>query len=98
MGKTAFSRRTLFQAGSLALAADLTGTAQAAQQKSAAAASQPDLPVLNRFPHMVQEYYVRRLRQIPRPSLSSRADAEAYVRTVRDKARECFGPEPARTP
>jgi cephalosporin-C deacetylase-like acetyl esterase len=62
------------------------------------------LESLNRFPRMVQEYFVEQVRQAERRSLAAKmrlrtkADAEAYVKTVRGKIRECFGPEPERTP
>jgi hypothetical protein len=58
----------------------------------------------NRYPHMVQEYYVRRLREIGAQrkeriaALTTRSQAEAYVRRVRAAVRRCFGPLPARTP
>ena len=59
---------------------------------------------LNRFPRMVQEYFVQQVRQAEQRSLAvkrglkTKADAEAYVRSTRAKIRECFGPEPERTP
>jgi hypothetical protein len=59
---------------------------------------------LNRFPRMVQEYFVARVRAAEqaglqaRAALQTRADAEAYVELVRKKIRLCFGPLPARTP
>ena len=62
------------------------------------------LPPLNRFPRMVQEYFVDRAREIERKSLAAKAalktkaDAEKYVRDVQEKIRQCFGPEPERTP
>ncbi|MBV9121958.1 MAG: hypothetical protein JO112_01200, partial [Planctomycetes bacterium] len=62
------------------------------------------LPALNRFPRMVQEYFVGQVRQAEqqgnalRAALRTKAEAEAYVRLVRDKIRRCFGPEPERTP
>ena len=62
------------------------------------------LPPFNRFPRMVHEYFVDRVREIERASLEkkaalkTKADAEAYVRWVQEKARECFGPFPERTP
>ncbi len=59
---------------------------------------------LNRFPRMVQEYFVTRVRQAERAGLEAlsalrtKADAESYVLSVRARIRRCFGPEPARTP
>lgn len=63
-----------------------------------------DIEPLNRFPRMVQEYFVEKVRQLEknaekkRSSLRSREDAEAYVREVRDKIQQCFGPWPEKTP
>ncbi|HRJ07020.1 MAG TPA: acetylxylan esterase [Prosthecobacter sp.] len=62
------------------------------------------LPPLNRFPHMVQEWMVGQVRAAEergnarRAALKTRGDAEAYVQSVRERIRECFGPEPERTP
>ncbi|MCP4454468.1 MAG: prolyl oligopeptidase family serine peptidase, partial [Planctomycetes bacterium] len=59
---------------------------------------------LNRYPQMVQEYFVSQLGRIERnanqrrDALTSRDDAEAYVKDVRDKIQQCFGPWPASTP
>jgi dienelactone hydrolase/pimeloyl-ACP methyl ester carboxylesterase len=59
---------------------------------------------LNRFPRMVQEYFVDQARQVDRrvdqryAALASRQDAEAYVRDVQEKIQQCFGPWPERTP
>ncbi len=59
---------------------------------------------INRFPRMVQEYYVARLGEIEtastakRMGLSTKADAEAYVHDVQDKIQRCFGPWPEKTP
>jgi dienelactone hydrolase len=59
---------------------------------------------LNRFPRMVHEFFVEQVRQAERrklramAALRTKADAEAYVETVREKIRQCFGPEPERTP
>ena len=68
------------------------------------ATRQKTLPPLNRFSHMVQEYFVSQVRQIERQSLAlqealkTKEDAEKYVKSVQEKIRECFGPEPKRTP
>jgi dienelactone hydrolase len=76
---------------------------QTALPLSAAPATDP-LPSLNRFPRMVQEYFVERVRAAQtagnqaRAALRTRAEAEAYVRQVRDKVRLCFGPFPEKTP
>lgn len=59
---------------------------------------------LDRFPRMVQEYYVHLVREADRRNvaayrnLKTKADAEKYVASVRDRIRTSFGPEPERTP
>jgi len=62
------------------------------------------LKPLNRFPRMVQEWFVAQVRQIEaradgvRAALKTQSDAEAYVREVRAKIRRSFGPECEKTP
>jgi len=62
------------------------------------------LAPLNRFPRMVQEYFVRQVRRIEaagnraRSALKTKEDAEAYVHRVREKIQLCFGPWPEKTP
>ncbi|MFC1596389.1 alpha/beta hydrolase family protein [Planctomycetota bacterium] len=63
-----------------------------------------ELAPLNRFPRMVQRYFVDRVRRAEEASLKvkaglkTKADAEAYVRSIREKIQESFGPFPAKTP
>ena len=65
-----------------------------------------DAPIFNeyRYGHMLQEYYVRRLRRIWRRRADLRAAIETpeQVMTLRDdvrrKLKACYGPWPARTP
>ena len=95
-----FSRRGLMQlAGSAAVGLPwvvpgLSGTASAAEE----------LEPLNRFPRMVHEYFVEQVRRAERrklqamSKLKTKADAEKHVESVRKRIRECFGPEPERTP
>ena len=53
---------------------------------------------------MVQEYFVGRVRRAEqaglkqKQALKTKADAERYIASVRDKARRCFGPMPEKTP
>ncbi len=60
--------------------------------------------VTNRYPHMVHEYYVARIRRILEQrrsridQLRTRSDAEAYVRKTRRAVRRCFPAMPKRTP
>ena len=83
------------------LAEKSAGVASAAEPKAAPAA---ELAPLNRFPRMVQEYFVGRVRELEaaaekrRASLRTREDAEGYVREVRAKIQQCFGPWPEKTP
>ncbi len=59
---------------------------------------------LNRFPRMVQEYFVARVREAVEPgqrrmaALTDRREAEAYAAEVKAKIRRCFGAFPARGP
>jgi dienelactone hydrolase len=99
------SRRQLLHAlsiGSVGAAFDWNIPAAAAQATSAVAA--PTFAPQNRFPRMVQEYFVarenalhgKRLERLA--ALTTKADAEAYVRDVRARIRESFGPFPEKTP
>lgn len=55
---------------------------------------------LNRFPRMVQEYYVARMRAFEKRTLerknalASKADAEAYVKDVQARIAKAFAPLP----
>ncbi|MFB3890458.1 MAG: alpha/beta hydrolase family protein [Phycisphaerae bacterium] len=61
-------------------------------------------PTANRYPQMVQEYYVNRFRQVHedrlrrRAKLRTRKDVLKLQADLRAKVRECFGPMPERTP
>lgn len=76
----------------------------AQESKSAGESARKDLPPLNRFSRMVQEYFVARVKEAEEAALKAKAalktkeDAEAYVVTVREKIRQSFGPNPERTP
>jgi len=71
-----------------------------------AAGSQDDtrLEPLNRFPRMVQRYFVDRVRRAEaaglkaKAELKTKADAEAYVRSVQERIRTSFAPFPEKTP
>lgn len=75
-------------------------------QEPKGTAEQPrrDLPPLNRFSRMVQEYFVARVKEAEDAALKAKAalktkeDVEAYVAAVREKIRQSFGPNPERTP
>lgn len=83
--------------------AGLRGHLAAGASAGSGALSKPLQP-LNRFPRMVQEYFVGRLRDVEaanhraKAGLKTRADAEAHVAAVREKIRASFGPFPEKTP
>jgi cephalosporin-C deacetylase-like acetyl esterase len=70
---------------------------------SGAAQDSRDLSPLNRFPTMMQEYFVSRARQLQvrrterLRGIDSREDAQAYVDHVREAIRESFGQLPDKT-
>jgi len=73
--------------------------------RAGAAKSDGDsLTPLNRFPRMVQEYFVDQVRQVDRrvdqryAALTSRQEAEACIHEVQEKIQRCFGPWPEKTP
>lgn len=95
----ALSRRQWFQAaGSGALAWSVPDLTFARQKQPA-----PALTPLNRFPRMVQEFYVEQVRRAEasgikaRLALKTKADAEKYVGGVRETIASCFGPFPEKT-
>jgi dienelactone hydrolase len=102
---TNMSRRRMLQALSVGgVGAALAGPFPTyAMQAGRAAAPSPLVP-LNRFPRMVQEFFVARENEVHQQrlkrlaELTTRADAEAYVQTVRGKIRQSFGPYPEKTP
>jgi len=71
---------------------------------SSAAGQERDLKPLNRFPRMVQEYFVDQVRQVEaeadarRAALATRRDAQAYVQSVRERIQQSFGPWPEKKP
>jgi dienelactone hydrolase len=98
------SRRRIIQTLSLGSAGlALTGALPAeAMQAPPTTGTAPTR--LNRFPRMVQEFFVARENDVHRQRLArlaglhSKDDAEAYVREVRAKIRQSFGPYPEKTP
>lgn len=101
------SRRDLFRVAGIS-ALTLSAQPQIYATSETQAATEVAQPValspLNRFPRMVQEYFVARVRDSEqktlqiKAALNSSAAATRYVREVRQKIRACFGPLPARTP
>jgi hypothetical protein len=78
----------------------VASAAEVVVKKEAAVA----LPALNRFPRMMQDWLVTEVRAAEargnekREALKTKADAEAYVKSVQERIRECFGPMPEKTP
>lgn len=100
------SRRRFLQSTALGLsvwplAGALFSGARAAEQTAAAPSA---LAPLNRFPRMMQDWLVDQVRAVEarghnaRAALKTKADAEAYVQSVRARIRESFGPLPEKTP
>ncbi|WP_439620710.1 alpha/beta hydrolase family protein [Gemmata sp.] len=100
MPTTPTRRQWLAAAAASPLALQLPPPAIARQAPPAPAALAP----LNRFPRVVQESYVEQVRAAEkkgadlRAALKTKADAEGYVRGVREKIAKCFGPFPEKTP
>lgn len=61
------------------------------------------LDTLNRFPRMMQNWLVTEVRaaeargNVKRAKLNTKADAEAYVKSVQERIRVSFGPLPEKT-
>ncbi len=72
--------------------------------QASSSSSSDSLTPLNRFPRMVQEYFVKSLHRVEqqanqrRAALKTQADAEIYVKDVREKIQQSFGPWPEKTP
>jgi hypothetical protein len=101
------SRRGLFKlagltAAGFSLGEKSPGVAEVAEAKAGGMVA--GLAPLNRFPRMVQEYFVAQVRAVEqlgearRAGLHTKEDAENYVREVRAKIQQCFGPWPEKTP
>jgi cephalosporin-C deacetylase-like acetyl esterase len=108
------TRRDLLRSGGLGLIGvsalgPVSPSLSAAEEKSAAkkkapAAPPAELVPLNRFPRLMQDYFLKRVVENERAAearvagLRSRADAEEYVRDISAKVRRCFGPLPEKGP
>ena len=101
-------RRGFLQGFGSAFLAYPLGQIGLAGQSFAAEAAKPvsdaALLPLNRFPRMMQEWLVDQVRAAEqrgnerRAALKTKADAEAYVKDVRERIMQCFGPFPEKTP
>ena len=80
------------------------GTSSLTAQTTSSTAASSAIPALNRFPRMMQNWLVDEVRAAEtrgnarRDALTTKADAEAYVKSVQERIRECFGPLPEKTP
>jgi len=107
------TRRTLLQQaglgliGASALAAPpvlFAATAKSSAAKKAAPQATEELVPLNRFPRMMQDYFGRRMvdqekkAEAELAGIRTRSAAEAHVREITKKVRQCFGPLPEKTP
>ena len=108
------SRRDLLQKAGLGLlgASALTHVVpplrasdeKASTKKKAGATSTTEWVPLNRFPRMMHDYFMPRLREREQAAeakvaaLRNYADAEAYVNETTTKVKQCFGPLPEKTP
>jgi dienelactone hydrolase len=94
------SRRTLLRWAAMSSVAGASPAAWAQEAKTA----RGELAPLNRFSRMVQEWFVDQVRAAEEKikqrlaGLKTKEDAEAYVRSVQERVRQSFGPEPERTP
>lgn len=103
--RATFSRRQAIRtAGLAALGLTALDWLTVSDVFAAAASGKTELEPLNRFPRMVQEYFVQRVRKAEaeankvRAQLKTKADAEAYVKSVQERIDRCFGPWPEKTP
>ena len=103
--RSSVSRRRMFQIVGLdVLGLTLADWMLGSELRASAPSQPPAIEALNRFPRMVQQYFVRRVRQAEQAgvqrmaALKTKADAENYVREVREKIRQSFGPFPEKTP
>ena len=98
-------RRQMLQTlGVQALGLALADRLLTSEVRAAGAPDETRIEPLNRFPRMVQRYFVDRVRRAEaaglkaKAELKTKADAEAYVRSVQEKVRACFAPFPEKTP
>ena len=97
-------REMLATGGALISVTGLSAPGSLASAEHQADSSASSLLLLNRFPTSVQEYFMARLRDFDEQrlrklqSITTKAQAEAYVREVRQKIRTAFGPFPDKTP
>lgn len=104
MNRLNLTRRQLFRLIGWQAALPLAGPISAAAPQEAFSPGSGQLKPLNRFPRMVQDYFVARVVATEqeglkaKAALKTRSDALAYIRSVQERIRLCFGPFPAKTP
>lgn len=82
----------------------ISSLAQQSSTPGQPAVPPPTFRPMNRFPRMVQEWFVEQVRQSKgrgqqrRKSLQNKADAEQYIQSVRERIQQCFGKFPEKTP
>ncbi len=97
------TRRELFHlAGGMALAGLGLPANLRAEEAAKVAGATPALDPLQRFPRMVHEYYVNKVRGVEqramerKAALSTKAEAEAYITDVRERIANAFAPMPTK--
>ncbi len=104
-----FSRRKLLQGAGMgllgaALPGCVSGAGEAGPAEPAGVITRATPEPLNRFPRMMQEYFIEQVRraqqtgQALRDGLRTRQDADRYIARTREKIRASFGPLPEKTP
>ena len=104
-GHRGVGRREMLQiAGANVLGLTLGDRLLTGAVRAAGAPDETLMEPLNRFPRMVQRYFVDRVRRAEvaglkaKARLKTKADAEAYVRSAQERIRDCFAPFPQKTP
>lgn len=93
-------RQWLRGAGGAAFGLSLSEMAGVTELLAVEGAKTPEMEAFNRFPRMLQEYFVTRVSRIERrgllakAELKTKADAEAYVKEVQEKIKKSFAPFP----
>ncbi|HOW65926.1 MAG TPA: prolyl oligopeptidase family serine peptidase [Candidatus Paceibacterota bacterium] len=98
------TRRNLLKISTLSLCAIPLAEWRVLTPLFASEAPATPLSPLNRFPRMIQDYLVAEVRRCEaanrqaKAAIKTRADAEAYAASVRERIMRCFGPFPEKTP
>lgn len=93
-------RQWLQGAGGATFGLTFSEMAGVTELMAAEGAKTPEMEAYNRFPRMVQEYFVRKVSWVEmkgllaKSELKTKADAEAYVKEVQKKIKTAFSPFP----